>query len=73
MIDLKKTPWYLVPFAALWNLVVSIVGLTGRLVAVLLGLAFLILGVILTITVVGAILGIPLIIFGLLLMVRGLW
>ena len=73
MINLKKTPWYLWPFAAVWNLVAYIVTLTGRLVAVILGLVFLIVGVILTITVVGAIVGIPLIVFGLLLVVRGLW
>lgn len=73
MIDLKKTPWYAWPFAALWNLVVSIVALTGRMVAVILGLVFLIVGVILTFTVIGAILGIPLIVFGSLLIVRGLW
>lgn len=69
----RKTPWYLLPFAAIWNLVVWIVSLTGRLVAVMLGLAFLIVGAILTVTVIGAILGIPMIIFGLLLVIRGLW
>lgn len=72
-VDLKKTPWYLWPFAAIWNLVAWIVGLTGRMIAVILGLVFLIVGAILTITVVGAILGIPMIIFGLLLVIRGLW
>ena len=41
--------------------------------AVILGLVFLIVGVVLTATVVGAIVGIPFIIFGLLLMVRGLF
>jgi hypothetical protein len=42
-------------------------------VAVLLGLVFLIVGVVLTVTVIGAIVGVPFIIFGLLLMVRGLF
>lgn len=73
MINLKKTPWYLWPFAAIWNLVAYIVMLTGRLVAVILGFVFLILGVILTITVVGAIIGIPLALFGVLIIIRGLW
>ena len=73
MVDLKKTPWFLWPFAAIWNLVAWIVGLTGRMIAVVLGLVFLIVGALLTITVVGAILGIPMIIFGLLLLIRGLW
>jgi len=53
--------------------VIGIVAGTGRLVAVILGLVFLIVGGILTITVVGAIVGIPFIIFGLLLIVRGLF
>ena len=71
--DSKKVPWYLWPFWAIWKLVVGIVAATGRLVAVILGLVFLIVGVVLTVTVIGAIVGIPFIIFGLLLMVRGLF
>ena len=72
-VNLKNTPWFLWPFAALWNLVAWIVNLTGRLIAVILGLVFLVVGAILTITVIGAILGIPMIVFGLLLVIRGLW
>jgi len=53
--------------------VVGIVAATGRLVAVILGLVFLIVGAVLTVTVIGAIVGIPFIIFGLFLMVRGLF
>jgi hypothetical protein len=73
MIDPKKSPWLLRPFIWIWNLIAYIVTLTGRLVAVILGLVFLLVGVLLTITVIGAIVGIPLIIFGVLLVVRGLW
>lgn len=69
----KRVPWYLWPFWAIWKLVVGIVAATGRLVAVILGLVFLIVGVVLTVTVIGAIVGVPFIIFGLLLMVRGLF
>jgi hypothetical protein len=69
----KNVPWYLWPFWAIWKLVVGIVAATGRLVAVILGLVFLIVGVVLTVTVVGAIVGIPFIVFGLLLTVRGLF
>jgi hypothetical protein len=69
----KHVPWYLWPFWAVWKLVVGIVAGTGRLVAVILGLVFLIVGVVLTVTVVGAIVGIPFSIFGLLLIVRGLF
>lgn len=69
----KRVPWYLWPCWAVWKLVVGIVTTTGRLVAVILGLVFLIVGVVLTVTIIGAIVGIPFIIFGLLLMVRGLF
>jgi len=68
-----KVAWFLWPFWAIWKLVVGIVAGTGRLVAVILGLVFLIVGVVLTVTVIGAIVGIPFIIFGLLLMLRGLF
>jgi hypothetical protein len=68
-----KVPWILWPFWAIWKLVIGIVAGTGRLVAVILGLVFLIVGIVLTITVIGAIVGVPFIIFGLLLMVRGLF
>ena len=69
----KHIPWIFLPFVGLWDLVAWIIGLTGRLIAVVLGLVFLVVGVILTITVVGAIIGIPLIIIGFLLVLRGLW
>jgi hypothetical protein len=73
MINTKNTYWLLRPFAWLWNLIAYIVMLTGRMVAVVLGLALMLVGGILTITVVGAIGGIPLLIIGILLVVRGLW
>jgi hypothetical protein len=69
----RRTSCLLWPFVAVWDLVVWIVNLTGRLIAMLLGLVFLIAGVILTLTVVGAVIGVPLAAFGILLMVRGLW
>ena len=67
------TPWFLWPFEAIWRLVAWIVGLTGRLVAVILGLVLLIVGGVLSITVVGAIVGVPLAILGFLLILRGLF
>ena len=73
MIHTKNIFWLLRPFAWLWNLIAYIVMLTGRVLAVILGLTLMLLGVILTITVVGAIVGIPLFIIGLLITIRGLW
>jgi hypothetical protein len=67
----RRTPWFLMPFVAIWRLVTGIIELTGRLVAAIIGLLLMIVGVILSLTVIGAIVGIPLIIFGFLLVVRG--
>jgi hypothetical protein len=73
MINTKNTYWLLRPFIWIWNLIATIVMLTGRMLAVVLGLLLMLVGVLLTITVVGAIIGIPLFIIGGLLIVRGLW
>ncbi len=73
MINPKNTHCLLRPIVWLWNLIAYIVMLTGRLVAVLLGFVLLLVGVILSITIVGAIAGIPILIIGVLLVVRGLW
>jgi hypothetical protein len=73
MINPKKSPWLLRPFIWIWNFIAYIITLTGRFVAVILGIVLMIVGAILTVTVVGAIVGIPLIIIGVLLVVRGLW
>ncbi len=61
------------PFAALWKLITGILGLTGRLVAGIVGMVFIVLGVILCITVIGAIVGVPLVIIGVLLVIRSLF
>lgn len=61
------------PFKAIFNLVTGIVKMTGRLIAMILGLVFLILGGVISLTVVGAVIGIPIAVFGLLLVVRGFW
>jgi hypothetical protein len=69
----QRAPWYLWPFVALWGLVAGIIRVTGRLVAMLLGVVLMVAGVALTVTVVGAVVGIPLVIFGFTLAVRGLF
>ncbi len=66
-------PWYLWPFAALWKLLAVIVDLTGRLVAMILGIVLIIVGVIVSLTIVGAIVGVPLAIIGLLLFLKGIF
>jgi hypothetical protein len=67
----KRTPWIFWPFVALWRLLTWILELTGRLVAVVLGLVMMIVGVVISITVVGAVVGVPVFLFGLLLVFRG--
>ncbi|MCJ7550523.1 MAG: hypothetical protein MUQ30_12680 [Anaerolineae bacterium] len=69
----KRTPWFLWPFVAIWDLITWILQLTGRLVAAILGLVFMVIGAILTVTVIGAVVGIPFIIFGFALMVRSIF
>ncbi len=69
----KHIPWYLWPFAALWKLIAVIVEMTGRFVAMVLGVVFIIVGVIVSLTIVGAIVGIPLAVVGLLLLLRGIF
>jgi hypothetical protein len=69
----RRTPWILWPFVALWRLIAMIVEFTGRVVAVVLGAALMIVGIIVSLTIIGAIVGIPLAILGLLMIVRGLF
>ncbi|OZV11797.1 hypothetical protein CIW83_13140 [Tissierella sp. P1] len=61
------------PFIALGKLVEGIMKVTGRLVAIMLGFAFLILGIVLSLTFIGAILGIPLAVLGFTMIIRGLF
>ncbi len=69
----RRVPWYLWPFYAIWRLVTFVLNATGRLLCGLLGLIFMVLGTVLTLTVVGAVLGVPLILIGVLLVVRALF
>ena len=61
------------PFVALWHLGTWILALTGRLVALVIGVVLICVGLILTVTVVGAVVGIPLIVVGVLLIARALF
>lgn len=69
----SHTPWYLWPFVAIWRLLAIIVEMTGRFVAMVLGIVLVIVGVIVSLTIVGAIVGIPLALVGLLLFFRGIF
>jgi hypothetical protein len=69
----NSIPWYLWPFAAIWQLIATIVGLTGRFVAMVLGLVFMLVGVIVSLTIIGGIIGIPMALIGLLLFLKGIF
>ncbi len=66
----SSVPLLLYPFVAIWRFFAKMVELMGRAMAAIVGLLVMILGVILTVTVLGAVVGIPLVIFGFLLVVR---
>lgn len=59
------------PFILMGRLVELTLKATGRFMAVLIGIIFLMLGITLTITIIGAIIGIPLAITGFMLILRG--
>ncbi|GEM_PF-305107 len=66
----RRVPLLFYPFVGMWRFFAKMVELMGRATAAILGLLVMILGVVLTATVLGAIVGIPLVIFGFLLVVR---
>lgn len=66
-------PWLLWPFYAIWRLLTLILNITGRVIAALLGIALMMAGVAIALSVVGAPLGIPLTALGFLLVVRALF
>jgi hypothetical protein len=73
MAEGKRTPWFLWPFVALWRLLALILGLTGRLVLAVLGLVFMIVGLVLSVTLIAAPVGIPLAVVGVLLLLRSIF
>jgi hypothetical protein len=60
------------PFRLIWWLVRTILNVTGRFVAVLLGIVLVVAGVALSLTIVGAIIGIPMILIGAGLILKGI-
>ena len=69
----RRVPILLWPFYALWRLLTFILNIVGRLIASLLGIAIMIAGVAITMSVIGAPLGIPLAVLGFLLVIRALF
>jgi hypothetical protein len=69
----RKVVWFLWPFVALWDLLAFILGLTGRLVLGILGVALMIVGLVLTLTLIAAPVGIPFLVIGLLMVFRSIF
>lgn len=69
----SKVPILLWPFYAIWRLLTFILSVIGRLLCALLGIALMIGGVAISLSVVGAPLGIPLASLGFLLLIRALF
>lgn len=71
--EAKKIPFLLWPLWALFQFAVWILKFTGRLLGAILGLTILIVGFVLSATIIGAIVGIPMIILGGMLMFRSIF
>ena len=67
------TPLLLWPLRLIFELVEWILRMTGRLVAAVIGLAIMIVGFVLIMTIIAAPIGAPMIIFGLVLMIHGIF
>jgi hypothetical protein len=69
----RKVPLLLWPFALLWRLLGAVLSITSRIICALLGLALMVSGVAITMSIVGAPAGIALSALGFLLLVRALF
>jgi hypothetical protein len=69
----KRVPILLWPFYAVWWLLTFVVEFIGRMLCGLLGLALMIAGIAVTITVLAAPVGIPIAALGFLLLVRAIF
>jgi hypothetical protein len=71
------TPWWVWPFEllfkALFHLITGILGLVLRFVAIVVGGVLALVGLLVSLTLIGAIVGIPLMLAGAWLMVRGVF
>jgi hypothetical protein len=69
----SRVPILLWPFYAIWRLLSFILNIIGRVLCAVLGIALMIAGVAIALSVVGAPVGIPLTALGFLLLVRAIF
>ena len=65
------TPLLLWPFRLVFELVDWVLHFTGRLLASIIGLVIMIIGFVITLTIVGAPVGMPMMVLGLVMMIHG--
>lgn len=66
-------PWLLWPFYAIWRLLTLILNITGRIICIVLGVALMMAGVAIALSVIGAPIGVPMTALGFLLVIRALF
>lgn len=69
----RSVPVLLWPFYAIWRLLTFILEVIGRVLCALVGIALMVAGTAITMSVVGAPVGIPLAAFGFLFLVRAIF
>ncbi len=69
----SRVPILLWPFYAIWRLLSFILNIIGRVLCAVLGIALMIAGVAIALSVVGAPVGIPLASLGFLLLIRAIF
>lgn len=69
----RRVPLLLWPFYAVWRLLTFVLELVGRMFCGILGLALMIAGITITLTVLAAPVGIPVAALGFLLLVRAIF
>lgn len=69
----RNVPILLWPFYAVWRVLTFILELVGRLLCAVLGIALIVAGVAVTMTILAAPVGIAIAVFGFLLLVRALF
>ena len=69
----RNIPFLLWPFYAIWRLLTFILELVGRVLCAVLGIALIMAGVAVTMTILAAPVGIAIAAFGFLLLVRALF
>lgn len=69
----RRVPLLLWPFYALMQLVIWILKMTGRLLGFILGVVLIVVGVLLSMTLIGAIFGVPLAILDVMLAFKSLF